>query len=271
MINIISSKNVMNNQIISKEEAEVLVNEAKIYEVIRVIEGKTIFLKEHFDRMNESIRLSGEIGTLNYNEFKNSAELLIKENSFENCNIRVSYLYKNEPLSLFYFIKSYYPSEEEFKEGIHTVTMKTERENPNIKSYKKDFKDNVARIMEENNAFEAILINHDDTVSEGSRSNVFFVKGNKLITSPDSAVLLGVTRSKVISVCEENSIEIEKRIVDFDELKDFDGAFITGTSNDVLPIKSIDDMILNSSDNEVVKRVAELYNEEVRKEIEKNE
>lgn len=257
----------MNGQIISREEIEALVNEAKIYEVIRVIEGKTIFLKEHFDRMNESIRLSKAKGTLNYDEFKRSADLLIKENSFKNCNIRVSYLFNNEPLSLFYFIKSYYPSEEEFKEGIHTVTIKIERENPNVKSYKKDFKEKVSRIMEENNAFEAILINHDHTVSEGSRSNVFFVKDSKLITSPDSAVLLGVTRSKVISLCQEKSIEIEKRIINFDEIKDFDGAFITGTSNDVLPIKSIDTMILNSSENKVVKRVAELYNEEVRKEI----
>ncbi len=144
-----------------------------------------------------------------------------------------------------------------------------ERANPNIKSYQKELKDNVARIMEENNAFEAILINHDDTVSEGSKSNVFFVKGNKLITSPDSAVLLGVTRSKVISVCMGNSIEVEKRIIKFDEIKNFDGAFITGTSNDVLPIRTIDDMFFNSSENEVVKRVSELYLGEVRKEIER--
>jgi branched-chain amino acid aminotransferase len=271
MINIVSDKNVMNNQIISKEETNILLYEEspKIYEVIRVIEGRTIFLKEHFDRMNESIRLSGAMGGLNYEEFKSSIELLIKENSLKNCNIRVSYYYKDNPVTLFYFIKSYYPSKEEFNEGIHTVTVKMERANPNIKSYQKELKDNVARIMEENNAFEAILINHDDTVSEGSKSNVFFVKGNKLITSPDSAVLLGVTRSKVISVCMGNSIEVEKRIIKFDEIKNFDGAFITGTSNDVLPIRTIDDMFFNSSENEVVKRVSELYLGEVRKEIER--
>lgn len=260
----------MNNQIISKEETELLLNEesSKIYEVIRVIDGRTIFLREHFDRMNESIRLSGFIGSLNYDEFKSSIELLISENYLKNCNIRVSYYFKKKPVTLFYFIKSYYPSKEEFKEGIHTVTVKMERTNPNIKSYQKELKDNVARIMEENNAFEAILINHDDTVSEGSKSNVFFVKKDKLITSPDSAVLLGVTRSKVISVCEENSIKVEKRTVDFDEIKNFDGAFITGTSNDVLPIRTIDNMVFNSSENKIVKRVSELYLREVRREIE---
>ena len=270
MLNIVSHKNVMNNIIISKEETELKLSEesAKIYEVIRVIEGRPIFLKEHFDRMNESIRLSGINGSLNFDEFQISIELLIKENSFKNQNIRVSYYFKNEPVTLFYYIKSYYPSEEEFNEGIHTVTVKIERENPNIKSFQKDFKDNVARIMEEKNAFEAILINNDDTVSEGSRSNIFFVKNNKLITSPDGAVLLGVTRSKVISVCEENSIEVEKKTINFTELKHFDGAFITGTSNDVLPIKTIDEIVYNSSENEVVKSVSKLYLEEVRREIE---
>jgi len=269
MINIVSDKNVMNNQLISKKETELLLNEEspKIYEVIRVIESSPVFLKEHFERMNESIRLSKVMGGLDYDEFKSSIELLIKANSFKNCNIRVSYYFKNNPVTLFYFIKSYYPSKEEFNEGIHTVTVKMERTNPNIKSYQKELKDNVARIMEENNAFEAILINHDDTVSEGSKSNVFFVKGSKLITSPDSAVLLGVTRSKVISVCSENSIDVEKRIIKFDEIKDFDGAFITGTSNDVLPIRTIDNMAFDSSENEVVKRVSGLYLGEVGKEI----
>lgn len=267
MIKIVSDKNVMNNQIITKEETEALMNEAKIYEVIRVVEGRPIFLKEHCERMNESIRLSGMDGSLNYDEFKSSTELLIKENTFKNCNIRVSYLFKNKALTLFYFIKSYYPSKEEFNEGIHTVTVKAERANPNIKSYEKEFKEKAERLMEENDAFEAILINHDGRVSEGSRSNLFFVKGSKLVTSMDSAVLLGITRSKIISVCEKNSIKVERRIINFDELKYFDAAFISGTSNDVLPIKSIDTFVMNSSKNELIKKVSDLYLEEVRREI----
>lgn len=268
MLNIVSDKNVLNNKIITKEETEILLNKAKIYEVVRVIEGTTIFLKEHFQRMNESIRLSGIKGSLNYEGFKNSTKLLIKKNSINNLNIRVSYYYDKMPFTLFYFIESYYPSKVEFNEGVNTVTVKMERLNPNVKSFQKELKDNVTRIIQEKNAFEAILINYDDTISEGSKSNIFFVKGNKLITSPDSLVLLGVTRSKVISVCEENLIEVEKRIIGFHEIENFDGAFITGTSNDVLPIKTIDNLVFNSSENEVVKRVSELYLREVRKEIE---
>jgi branched-chain amino acid aminotransferase len=269
MIKILSDKNVKNNQIITKKETELLIADAKIYEVVRVMEGKPIFLKEHFHRMNESIRLSGIKGSLDYEKFKSSAELLIKENFHKNLNIRVSYFFDKKPITLFYFIESYYPSKEEFNEGVHTVTVRMERANPNVKLFQREFKDRVSRIIKKENAFEAILINQDSTISEGSKSNIFFIKGNKLITSPDSSVLLGVTRSKVADVCEKNGIKVEKRIIRLDEVEGFDSAFITGTSNNVLPIKTIDTMVFNSSDNVLVKRVSELYLEEVRKEIEK--
>jgi len=210
MINILSEKNVKNSQIISKKQLELLLsqNNAKIYEVIRVIEGKMVFLKEHFNRMNVSIRLSGINDNLNYDDFKKSAKMLIRNNEFQNCNIRVSYYFNDEPTVLFYFVESHYPSQELFKVGIHTVTVKMHRVNPNVKAYIKDFKDNVQKAIDENNAFEAILINEDTTVSEGSKSNVFFVSKDKLVTSPDDAVLLGVTRSKVIEVCENNGIKV---------------------------------------------------------------
>lgn len=265
---IVSEKNVRNGKVITKNQLEDLLNEnsAKIYEVIRVINNKPIFLKEHFLRMQESINLSNTKGNLDYERFKESAELLINENNLVNCNIRVSYFFNEEEVVLFYFIDSHYPTKEQFETGVHTVTAKVQRNNPNVKALQKDFKEKVQQIMDETKAFEVILINEDDTISEGSRSNIFFVKENTIITSPDEAVLLGVTRSKVIEVCENNGIKVEKRMIKTTELNDIDGAFITGTSNDVLPIKTIDNKDYNSAENETVKKAYELYLNEVKKE-----
>ncbi|MFA9423968.1 MAG: aminotransferase class IV, partial [Sedimentibacter sp.] len=148
---------------------------------------------------------------------------------------------------------------------IHTITIKIQRTNPNIKAYTKDFKDTVEKVIDETKSFEAILINDDNTISEGSKSNVFFVKGERLITSLDDEVLLGVTRNKVIEVCKKNDIEVERRVIEFKELNSFDGAFITGTSNDVLPIKTIDDITYNSAENQVIMKVSKLYLKEVMK------
>lgn len=269
-MNILSEKNVRNGAVIDKEELNRLLDEdsAKIYEVIRVINRKSVFLEEHFQRMIESIHLSGTEGHLDFADYKKSIELLINENQFVNCNIRVSYYYNSGEISLFYFIESHYPSKQQFETGVHTVTAAVQRHNPNVKSFQKDFKEKIRQIMDESNAFEAILVNEDGTVSEGSRSNIFFVKDNKLVTSPDSAVLLGVTRNKVAEVCENNGIEVEKRTIKIHELDSFDGAFITGTSNDVLPIRTIDKRVYNSAENDTVKKASLLYLNEVRKETE---
>lgn len=267
MINIVSDKNVANNKLVSKEEMEELLKKdnAKIYEVIRVIKGRPIFLKEHFQRMNESIRLSGLKGVLDYEYFKRSIDLLIEANNLLNCNIRSSYYFTHEDILLFYFIESHYPSKKQFQEGVDTVTVKMHRKNPNVKAYEKNFKEEVQKVIDDTGSFEAILVNDDNTVSEGSKSNIFFVEGKKIITSPDEAVLLGVTRNKVIEVCMANSIEVEKRTVHFDELNSFDAAFITGTSNDVLPIRKINERFYNSAGNDVVKKASGLYLEEMKK------
>ncbi|MEL7604882.1 MAG: aminotransferase class IV [Sedimentibacter saalensis] len=267
MINIVSHKNVANNKLVSKEEMEELLKKdsAKIYEVIRVVEGRPVFLREHFDRMNESIRLSGLKGVLDYEYYKRSAEMLISANNLLNCNIRVSYYFTHEDVLLLYFIESHYPSKKQFQEGVDTVTVKMHRKNPNVKAFEKNFKEEVQKVIDETGSFEAILVNDDNTVSEGSKSNIFFVKKNKIITSPDEAVLLGVTRSKVIEVCMMNNVEVEKRTVHFDELNSFDAAFITGTSNDVLPIRKIDEKLYNSAGNDVVRKVSRLYLEEMKK------
>lgn len=267
MINIVSHKNVANNKSVSKEEMEELLKKdsAKIYEVIRVVEGRPVFLREHFDRMNESIRLSGLKGVLDYEYYMRSAEMLISANNLLNCNIRVSYYFTHEDVLLFYFIESHYPSKKQFQEGVDTVTVKMHRKNPNVKAFEKNFKEEVQKVIDETGSFEAILVNDDNTVSEGSKSNIFFVKKNKIITSPDEAVLLGVTRSKVIEVCMMNNVEVEKRTVHFDELNSFDAAFITGTSNDVLPIRKIDEKLYNSAGNDVVRKVSRLYLEEMKK------
>jgi branched-chain amino acid aminotransferase len=267
MINIVSNKNVANNKLVSKEEMEELLKKdsAKIYEVIRVVEGRPVFLKEHFDRMNESIRLSGLKGVLDYECYKRSTEMLIEANNLLNCNIRVSYYFNDEDILLFYFIESHYPSKKQFQEGVDTVTVKMHRKNPNVKAFEKNFKEEVQRVIDDTGSFEAILVNDDNTVSEGSKSNIFFVKGKKIITSPDEAVLLGVTRNKVIEVCTKNFMEVEKRTVCFQELDGFDAAFITGTSNDVLPIRKIDERLYNSAENDVVKKASGLYLEEMKK------
>ncbi len=261
MINIVSEKNVLNGSIIDKSTTNKLIEEDKtrIYEVIRVINNKPVFLLEHYERLVKSIKLSNLDADINYDSFKNCINLLISENDLSNCNIRVSFDLKEEPLLFMYFVKSFYPDKSYYETGIHTITIIKERENPNIKKNAKSYRDEIDLLLKENEAFEAILVNFDKTISEGSKSNVFFVKGNSLITAEDEDVLLGVTRNKVLEIAENLNINIIKRKIHLEEINDFDGAFITGTSNNVLPIKTINNILLKSTTNEVVIKLMKEY------------
>ena len=110
------------------------------------------------------------------------------------------------------------------------------------------------------------MIDENNIINEGSRSNIFFVKGNKLITPKDKNVLLGVTREKVIELCRKNNIKIDKRNIHLNEIKEFDGAFITGTSVNILPITQIDQNYYYSK-NELIESISKLYELEVNNEI----
>jgi len=76
-------------------------------------------------------------------------------------------------------------------------------------------------------------------VTESVASNVFFVKGNRLLTPPDHAVLGGVTRRLLLQLAEEIHLEVLRRPVHLAELQGIDEAFITGTSFAILPVRRI--------------------------------
>ena len=77
-------------------------------------------------------------------------------------------------------------------------------------------------------------------ITEGSRSNVFFVNGNKFYTAPASKVLVGVTRTKVIECIDELDFTVIEEAVLASQTGMFDAVFLTGTSPKVLPVNSID-------------------------------
>ena len=88
---------------------------------------------------------------------------------------------------------------------------------------------------------------------------MFFVKGDKLYTAPRGDVLLGITRKYIFQVCEELNVKIIEENIHIDDLKKLDGAFMSGTSVNVLPISSIDEIILNSVNNNIIKEVNNAY------------
>ena len=89
---------------------------------------------------------------------------------------------------------------------------------------------------------EAILMDHNGNVCEGSGENLFIVKGGEVITPPLSAsILAGVTRKTIITLAQEEGLTVRDRHIMRDQLYLADEAFFTGTAVEVTPVVEVDD------------------------------
>lgn len=87
---------------------------------------------------------------------------------------------------------------------------------------------------------EALLLDVDGYVAEGSGENIFIVKHGKLYTPDLTACLEGITRASVIELAQEIGIEIIEKRITRDEVYCADEAFFTGTAAEITPIRELD-------------------------------
>ncbi len=264
---------ISNNKILPvSETGELSAGSSKtIYEVIRVLSGVPLFLERHLERLEASARLIGcTIGPI-ADRVESSIRELIKVNNSPEKNIKII-VYNLEniiPDYMAYFIQSSYPTADEYRNGVQVILLKEERANPNAKVVNSSFKHRVAAALSNAEAYEALLVNSEDAITEGSRSNVFFVKNNIVYTAPKGSVLIGITRVCVFELCEKLGIEIVEKPVNASMLGEMDGVFMTGTSPKLLPISTIDDMHFKSADSQVIKALMKGYDEMLRDYIKK--
>ena len=101
-------------------------------------------------------------------------------------------------------------------------------------------------------ADEAILLDKNNHVSEGSGENIFFVKNNIIYTPTVEHCLNGITRQSVIKIAKDFNYNVIEKNFKFDELLDCDEAFFTGTAAEITPITKIDNQLIGSGFRGVV-------------------
>ena len=94
---------------------------------------------------------------------------------------------------------------------------------------------------------EAIMLNNQGKVAEGSAENIFIVKNNQIFTPPLTAgILEGITRDSVIRIIEENGEEVIEKDLDREDLYVADEVFMTGTAAEVKSVTEIDQIIIGN-------------------------
>jgi len=233
-----------------------------VYEVVRIIDGVPLFMERHLSRFRTSSKLLGyELKIDDESIIRYVQELITVNNCFlGNVKIVVNNLHKPIQDNYVFFIKSKYPSPSEIEKGVPTILFYGERNNPNAKSTDLTLREKINQEISKYNVYEALLVNKDDEITEGSKSNIFAVKENCVYTPPAKDVLQGVTRGYIIEICNSLGYELSEAPIPVKKLPDMDGLFMTGTSPQVLPICSVDGIKLFSSTNPVIEKIRLQYN-----------
>lgn len=223
-----------------------------IYEVLRVINGNPAFLVAHIERMKKSFELINKKFPFTNEEVISYVNKVIESNDKVIGNIKITYNTVSEELKV-YYIKHSYPSDELYKNGVKTILYYGERENPNAKIVNSTFREKVTEEIKKANAFEAILVDRNGCITEGSKSNIFAIENGKLVTAKGEAVLKGITREKIINIAKEIGLKVEEKDIKALEIEKLDAMFISGTSPKILPISFVDDIKFDVNNKELRK------------------
>jgi len=219
------------------------------------INKKPVFVKDHFERLLKSAKIIDKtIKLTDISKFQENINQLIKLNEIENGNIRIDVICSLPQMILFYQIEANYPKPEDYKNGVSAVLQFDERKNPNAKTFHKDLREKASIIKKESNAYETILVNNKNQITEGSKSNLFFVKDNIIYSAPEEQILAGITRKHIINIMNKLTIEHKQKTISTIELSNFDAAFISGTSPIILPLNKIDNHTFDV-DNVLVRKL----------------
>ena len=247
-----------------------------VYEVIRVVDGIPLFLGDHLKRFENSALISNVKLWLSSEEIEKYLYELISKNSLKSGNVKLVFNFivvdgKFTPKNyMFFVIPHLYPSESDYINGVETIVYHGERKNPNAKVQDLGFRQKVEIEIKKAKAFEAILIDRRGFITEGSKSNIFMVKGDRVITAPLDAVLPGTTRSNIMQICRDCKIIVSEEEVHENYIEDLDGLFICGTSPKVLPISKVDSFLFSSATNELIIKIMKCYDNNVRSYLEKS-
>jgi branched-chain amino acid aminotransferase len=107
---------------------------------------------------------------------------------------------------------------------------------------------------------EALLLDVDGFVAEGSGENIFIVRNGKLITPDLTSALEGITRDTIIQLADELGLQVIEKRITRDEVYSADEAFFTGTAAEVTPIRELDNRAIgNGKRGPITEQLQTLY------------
>ncbi|HVR72491.1 MAG TPA: aminotransferase class IV [Vicinamibacteria bacterium] len=253
----------VNGEIVPAEEARVSVLDNGftfgdgVYETLRTYAGRPFRLDRHLQRLRGSAARLGIGLPLGDGELARRLDALLSRAANPESYVRlivtrgvgdISYAFERvQGPTVVMAVKPYQPyPERHFREGVDVIVSSVRRNHPlsldpAIKSC--NLLNNILAVREAQarGAAEAILLNHAGDVAEGASTNVFAVRRGAVLTPPlDAGILAGITREVVIEVGGRRGLAVREEPLALDALVGADEAFLTSTTRELAPVRSLD-------------------------------
>ena len=223
--------------------------------------GPAIFrLEDHIKRLFISGEKYGLVIPYTVNELTKACVEIVAVNDFENCYIRPIAFYGYDTLgvhpkdcpvevAIASFFWGAYLGEDGVQNGVNITVSPWKRLSleafPTSAKASGQYLNSMLAVQDarERGYDEALLLNQNGNIAEGSGQNIFIVKDNKVITNGENAsILMGITRETIIQLSKDMGIEVQIIDITQEMLLNADEAFFTGTASEITPIASIDDV-----------------------------
>jgi branched-chain amino acid aminotransferase len=256
-----------------------------VFEGVRAYDaeqGTAIFrLREHTDRLFRSAHIL-QMAMPYDKDTLNRAHLdVVRENGLESAYIRPMCFYGSEGMGLradnlktHVIIAAWewgaYLGKENLEKGIRVRTSSYTRHHVNITMCKAkangNYMNSMLALQEALSCGydEAMLLDNEGYVAEGSGENIFIVRNGMLYTPELTSALEGITRDTIMTLAAEEGLTIREKRITRDEVYVADEAFFTGTAAEVTPIREIDNRIIgNGGRGPITEKLQTLYFDQV--------
>jgi branched-chain amino acid aminotransferase len=275
----------VNGSVVPAEQARVSVLDNgflfgdAVYETLRTYGGRPFHLDRHLERLRASSARLGFAPAFGDEEFATRIDELLARAGNEESYLRlilsrgegdISYHFDRVQGPTVVIVAKPYepPPPKDYAEGVAVAVVSVRRNHPQaldpaIKSC--NLLNNILAVREAqaHGAAEAILLNDSWEVAEGAGSNIFLVRGGAVATPPLTAgILPGITRRVVLDLCKELGITARQEKMDARDLTAADEVFLTSSTREVMPVRSIDGKLVGSGrPGPVQQRILQAYRE----------
>ena len=252
-----------------------------VFEGVRAYEtsdGPAIFrLEDHTNRLFESAKLIGMQIPYDAKELNDAQSEVVKINNLKNAYIRPMCFYGSEGMGLradnlkvHAIVAAWdwgsYLGDDKILNGIKVKVTDFPKRSEKSMLHKAKASGNYLYSMLAlkdalNSGFdEALILDTDDNVNEGSGENFFMIKNNIIHTPKDATVLNGITRQTIMKIARDLNYSVEETNITVDDVKSSDEAFFTGTAAEVTPIIQVDNVKINDGKpGEITKKIQKIY------------